>query len=129
MIKLLFNIVGTVAVILAILGVFVPLLPTTPFLLLASACYLRGSDRLHRWLMSNKVFGPYIANIQSGRGIPLRAKVTALVFLWGSLLVSAWIVPLLWVRLLLLIPGIGVSIYLLRMKTLSASDGMPAPTK
>jgi uncharacterized membrane protein YbaN (DUF454 family) len=128
-IKLLFNIVGTVAVVLAIIGIFVPLLPTTPFLLLASACYLRGSDRLHQWLLGNRVFGPYLINIQSGRGIPLRAKVSALIFLWASLLVSAWVVPLPWVRPLLLIPGIGVSIYLLRMKTLSAPDETPSPSK
>lgn len=129
MIKLLLNIAGTVALVLAIIGIFVPLLPTTPFLLLASACYLRGSDRLHHWLLSNSVFGPYLVNIQTGRGIPLRAKITALIFLWSSLLVSAWYVPLLWVRLLLLVPGIGVSIYLLRMKTLPVSRRMPAQTK
>lgn len=129
MIKLLFNIVGTVAVVLAIIGIFVPLLPTTPFLLLASACYLRGSDRLHQWLLGNKICGPYLVNIQSGRGIPLRAKVLALIFLWASLIVSAWVVPVPWVRPLLLIPGIAVSIYLLRMKTLSASKATPSPTK
>ncbi|HWL27773.1 MAG TPA: YbaN family protein [Burkholderiaceae bacterium] len=129
MIKILFNIVGTVAVVLAIIGIFVPLLPTTPFLLLASACYLRGSDRLHRWLLGNRLFGQYLANIGSGRGIPLRAKITALIFLWSSLLVSAWVVPLPWVRVMLLVPGIGVSIYLLRLKTLPASGGMPAPMK
>nr|WP_148255982.1 YbaN family protein [Pusillimonas sp. T7-7] len=116
--KILFNVVGTLALILAILGIFLPLLPTTPFLLLASACYLRGSERLHRWLMSNRTLGPYLSNLQAGRGIPLRGKIIALTLMWASLAFSAWYVPLPWVRLLLLIPGIGVTIYLLRMKTL-----------
>lgn len=119
MIKILLNVVGTLALFLAILGIFLPLLPTTPFLLLASACYIRGSERLHRWLLRNQVFGPYLANLQAGRGIPMRTKIMALSVMWASLAFSAWYVPLNWLRPLLLIPGIGVTIYLLRMKTLS----------
>lgn len=119
--KVLLNAVGTLALILAILGLFLPLLPTTPFLLLASACYLRGSERLHRQLMANRLFGPYLANIQSGRGIPMRSKITALCFLWASLAFSAWFIDIAWVRPFLLIPGIGVTIYLLRAKTLPAA--------
>ncbi|NYT61835.1 YbaN family protein [Alcaligenaceae bacterium] len=126
MIKILFNTVGTLALVLAVLGLFLPLLPTTPFLLLASACYLRGSERLHGWLMSNKVFGPYLTNMQNGRGIPMRSKITALCFLWISLAFSAWFIDIPWVRLFLLIPGVGVTIYLLRAKTLPAA---PAQTK
>lgn len=124
MIKILFNTVGTLALILAVLGIFLPLLPTTPFLLLASACYLRGSDRLHGWLLSNKVFGPYLSNLQSGRGIPMRSKITALIFLWTSLAFSAWFIHIAWLRFFLLIPGIGVTIYLLKAKTLP-----PAPAQ
>lgn len=118
---------GTLALLLAVLGLFLPLLPTTPFVLLASACYMRGSERLHRWLLQNRLFGQHLANIQNGRGIPLKTKIVALIFLWSSLGVSAWYVPLLPIRLLLLIPGVGVSVYLLRMKTLVASPGNPGP--
>lgn len=128
MIKILFNVAGTLALFLAILGIFLPLLPTTPFLLLASACYVRGSERLHRWLLGNDIFGPYLANLQAGRGIPMRTKIVALTVMWASLAFSAWYVPLPWVRLLLLIPGIGVSIYLLRMKTLPAEQNLPDDT-
>ncbi|NYT59565.1 YbaN family protein [Alcaligenaceae bacterium] len=127
MIKILFNVVGTLALFLAILGIFLPLLPTTPFLLLASACYLRGSERAHRWLMNNQVLGPYLRNIQSGRGIPLRSKIVALTLMWTSLAFSAWYVPVPWLRLLLLIPGIGVTIYLLRMKTLTPQELKDTP--
>jgi len=121
--KTLYNIAGTVALLLGILGIFLPLLPTTPFLLLASACYMRGSERMHRWLMNQRHLGPYLRNFQAGRGIPLRAKITALAVMWTSLTLSIWIVPLLWVRLLLLVPGIAVTVYLFRMRTLdSATD-------
>ena len=118
MLKILFAIAGTLALLLAILGIFLPLLPTTPFLLLASACYLRGSERMHRWLLGNRIFGPYLDNLQAGRGIPLRGKIIALTLMWISLAISAWYMPVPWALPLLLISGIGVTIYLLRMKTL-----------
>ncbi len=118
MIKTFYNIAGTVALLLGILGIFLPVLPTTPFLLLASACYMRGSTRMHRWLMNQRHLGPYIRNFQSGRGIPLRAKIAALALMWTSLTISMWVVPLPWVRALLLIPGIGVTLYLYRVPTL-----------
>lgn len=117
--KMLFNILGTLALILAILGVFLPLLPTTPFLLLASACYLRGSQRMHRWLLSNRLFGEYLRNYQEKRAIPLRAKIVALLMMWGSILFSAWLVEPLPLKLMLLAIAACVSIYLLRMKTLA----------
>lgn len=120
-IKTFYNIAGTVALLLGIIGIFLPLLPTTPFLLLASACYLRGSERMHHWLMNQRHLGPYLRSYQQGRGIPMRAKITALVLMWPSLAFSMWFVPLPWVRVLLLAPGIFVTIYLFRMPTLDSS--------
>jgi len=121
-IKTFYNIAGTVALLLGILGVFLPVLPTTPFLLLASACYMRGSRRMHLWLLNQRHLGPYIKHFQAGRGIPLRAKVAALAFMWTSLTISFLIVPIPWVRWLLPISGIAVTIYLLRMRTLRPDD-------
>jgi uncharacterized membrane protein YbaN (DUF454 family) len=86
--KLVYNVAGTLAVVLGILGIFLPLLPTTPFLLLASWCFARGSTRLHDWLLSHRVFGEYLRNFEAGRGIPLRAKIVATVLLWSSLLMA-----------------------------------------
>ncbi len=120
--KSLYNIAGTVALLLGIVGIFLPLLPTTPFLLLASACYMRGSGRMHRWLTTQRHLGPYLRNYEQGRGIPLRAKIAAMAMMWTSLSVSIIFVPLMWVRLLLAAIGIGVSIYLLRMPTLDPSE-------
>lgn len=124
--KILLTIVGSIAVILAILGVFLPLLPTTPFLLLASACYLRGSKRMHRWLLNNRVFGEYLRNYEEGKGIPLKAKIIALVLLWASLALSIYKVQIAPLQFMLVMLGIGVSIFLLKMKTL---DTGPADTE
>ena len=116
--KLVLTICGTLSLLLGILGIFLPLLPTTPFLLLASACFARSSTRAHNWLLSHGVFGEYLRNYEAGRGIPARAKVLALVMMWTSLVYAAWRFEPLWLRLLLLAVGAGVSVYLLRLPTL-----------
>ena len=112
--KILLNIAGVIALLLAILGLFLPLLPTTPFLLLASWCFARGSRRLHGWLLSHRVFGEYLRNFEAGRGIPLKAKIVATLMLWGSLVMAmrrfeGWILPA-----LLALTGACVSLYLWR---------------
>jgi uncharacterized membrane protein YbaN (DUF454 family) len=121
--KLLLNLAGCLAVLLGIAGIFLPLLPTTPFLLLASACFARGSDRLHNWLLSHGTLGLYLRNFEAGRGIPARAKVLALVMMWSSIGYAAWRYPLWWIRVLLLLVAVGVTIYLLRLPT------CPRPTE
>lgn len=119
--KFLFNTLGTMFVAIGILGIFLPLLPATPFLLLASACYVRGSDRLHSWLMGNRVLGTYIRNFQQGRGMPLRAKVITIAILWISLLVSAYRLEAPAIRVSLMVVGAGVTLIILRIKTLDES--------
>ncbi len=111
---------GSLSVALGLLGVFVPVLPTTPFLLLAAACFLRSSARLHRWLTTNRLFGEYLRRYQAGEGVPLRSKVVALSLLWLSLGTSIlFAVPgrLWWVRVLLGLIGAGVTWHILRLKT------------
>lgn len=109
---------GSVCLALAVLGVFLPLLPTTPFLLLASACYVRSSERLHGWLMGNRLLGGYIRNFQERRGIPLRAKVLTVALLWVPLAYSIYRLDALWLELLLMLMGVTWSILIFRMKTL-----------
>ena len=109
---------GTIALLLGILGVFLPLLPTTPFLLLASACYLRGSKRLHAWLLSHGRLGQYIRDYEEGRGIPMRAKVIALVMMWASIAHAVTRVDPMWGKAAALLLATGVTIYLLRLPTL-----------
>lgn len=127
--KLVLTICGTLCVVLGIVGIFLPLLPTTPFLLLASACFARSSKRAHDWLLSHGVFGEYLRNYEAGRGIPARAKALALVMMWSSLAYAAWRYDPLWLRLLLLAVGTGVSIYLLKLPTFAgqaATASLPA---
>jgi uncharacterized membrane protein YbaN (DUF454 family) len=110
--------VGTVSVGLGILGIFLPLLPTTPLLLLAAACYARSSQRFHDWLLNHRVFGEYIRNYRDHRAIRYRAKVTAISLLWITIGISIFLVGYLWVRLLLLGIAVGVTWHLLSLKTI-----------
>jgi hypothetical protein len=112
---------GTVFVILGLVGVIVPVLPTTPFLLLAAACYLRSSERLHRWLLGNRIVGEYLRRYRDGDGMSARHKASTIVLLWVGLGASAlFAVPadMAGIKLLLVIVGVGVTVHLLRIKTL-----------
>lgn len=113
---------GSLCIGLAVLGLFLPLLPTTPFLLLASACYVRSSERLHGWLMGNRVLGAYIRNFQERRGITLRAKVTTVVLLWLPLLYSIYRLELFWLEVVLVLMGLTWSVLIFRMKTLKEGE-------
>jgi len=114
-------IIGLAAVGIGTVGIFVPLLPTTPFYLLAAACFFRSSDRLYRWLIGNKWCGPYIRNYREHRAIPRHAKIVALILLWGTIghAVLA-LLDQLWLRILLVTIAAGVTIYLLSLKTLKS---------
>lgn len=116
--KILLNIIGITAVALALLGAFLPLLPTTPFLLLASACFARSSPRLNHWLLNNPLFGKYLKSFQDHKAIPVRGKVTILVLLWVSLAFSIYTVHSLLAKGLLLSIGIAVTLWILHFKTL-----------
>lgn len=118
-IKFVLVITGSLFVFMGIVGVFLPVLPTTPFLLLAVACYARSSEKLYHWLLNNKWLGTYIRNYREGKGIPLRAKVLALLMLWFSIGYSVlFLVPLLLVKGLLLLIAGGVTVHILSIKTL-----------
>jgi len=117
--KLLMIFLGTLFVILGTVGIFLPLVPTTPFLLLAAICYARGSRKFYEWLMNNKLFGSYIRNYLEKRGIPLKTKIVAIAMLWGFILFSAFtVIPLVLVRFLLLLIAVGVTIHILKLPTL-----------
>lgn len=113
-----FNTVGTLSVSLGVLGIFLPLLPTTPFLLLAFACYMRGSECMAHWMLHNSLFGAQLRNFQAHRAIPKRTKIWAISLTWVSLAFSAWLMPVAWARWFLLLPGLFVTVYLWRHKTL-----------
>jgi uncharacterized protein len=103
---------------LDVVGVVIPVLPTVPFVLLAAACFLRGSERRYHWLVSHPVFGPPIAGYLSGRGLRRRAKAVALVTLWAGVGLSVVVlVPLVAADVVLLCIAAAVSVYILRLPT------------
>ena len=109
---------GTIFLGLGLIGIFLPLLPTTPFLLLAAACYARGSQTFYTWLISNKYFGVYIKNYQEGKGIPLKIKVVSIIFLWIAILSSAFfIVTIFFVQIVLITIAISVTVHITSIKT------------
>lgn len=94
---------GTLFVILGIVGIIVPLVPTTPFLLLAAFCYARSSEKLYNKLLNTKWLGEYIKSFQAGKGIPLRAKFVSILMLWLTSGYSIfYIIPLIWVKVIVL---------------------------
>jgi uncharacterized membrane protein YbaN (DUF454 family) len=113
---------GTVSVGVGIAGIFLPLLPATPFLLFAAACYVRSSDKLYRWLLSNRVTASYIANYRAGNGIPARAKVVSICVLWITLAISASMVQIWWVWVILGAVAVGVPLYILSLPTLQSGE-------
>lgn len=101
-------------------GIVLPLLPTTPFLLVAAACFVRSSPRLYHWLIAHPWFGVYIRSYRELRAIPMAAKVMALLLLWPAVTYSGlFVVDNRLVTLLLLLIAVTVTIYLLRLKTLT----------
>jgi len=118
--KGLLVVAGILAVAIGTIGVFVPLLPTTPFLLLAAACFVRSSDRLYTWLMHHRWFGSYIRNYREHRAITRRAKVFTVTLLWTVIGYSAvFVAEAWWLRALLGVIAVGVTIHLLQLKTLT----------
>jgi uncharacterized membrane protein YbaN (DUF454 family) len=110
--------VGVLSIGLAAAGILLPLLPTTPFLLLAAACFVRSSDRLYQWLITHRWFGSYIKNYREHRAITRRAKVIILLLLWVTLGYAAiGVASALAVRVLLLLIGVGVTLHILKLRT------------
>lgn len=114
---------GTICVGLGALGIFLPLLPTTPFLLLAAACYIRSSEKFYRWLIANRWFGSYIRNYREGRGVPRSTKVIAIGLLWITIGYSAlFVVGSLFFRAILILIAVGVTTHLVLLKTYRRQD-------
>ncbi len=122
--RALFIALGSLFVAIGVLGVFLPLLPATVFFLLAAACYARGSERAHRWLMTNRFFGRRLRDYREARGATALTKAVTIVALWAGLGVSAWLLgPPAWVypawaHALLAAVGVGVTAHMLRLRTL-----------
>jgi uncharacterized membrane protein YbaN (DUF454 family) len=114
---------GTLSTALGIIGIFVPILPTTPFLLLAAACYMRSSERFYQWLINNRVFGSYIRNYIEGRGMPVRIKILTILLLWLTIGLSITFgVQNIVVRIILICIAIGVTAHIALIKKRKVED-------
>jgi uncharacterized membrane protein YbaN (DUF454 family) len=117
--KLIYNIIGTVSLVFAFIGIVLPIIPTTPFVLLSAACYYKGSERLHGWLSRNEVFGPIIRDYEEHRGMRKATKVKALTVMWAAVLASALLIlDTLTMRALVLLIAVIGTVSMLRIKTI-----------
>jgi uncharacterized membrane protein YbaN (DUF454 family) len=117
-IRILWNIGGTFFLALGLIGIPLPVLPTTPFLLLAAACYLRGSERMYRWMHTNRYFGDYLSDYRAGKGVPGKTKIYSIATLWAVIGASAYAlrenIP---VVIILAVVAVGVTVHILLIKT------------
>ena len=117
--------VGVICVCLGTIGMALPILPTTPFLLAAAACFCKSSTKMYNWLLNNKWFGDYIKNYKEGKGLPIKTKIVALTVLWATLSISAvffltrflppqFVLPM---QIVMFAVAVGVSVHVLRLPT------------
>jgi hypothetical protein len=120
--KLLYIVFGTISLVLGIIGIILPLLPTTPFLLVTAACYIRSSKRLYTWLINNRYFGSYIKNYRESKIVPKHLKLKALIVLWITIGSSMIIVNRVIIYILLPLIAAAVSVHILSLKTETSSN-------
>ena len=121
--RILLILIGSVSFALGVLGIFLPMLPTTPFLLLSAAAWLKASPSLYEWLLNHRIFGEYIRNFREHRAIPLRVKIISVSMVWLTIgyciiaVVDEWW----WAQLLMALLAIAISWHILSYKTLKKS--------
>jgi uncharacterized protein len=116
--KALWVIPGHIFLVIGVAGTLLPIIPGTIFLLLAAACYFRGSDKFYNWLLDNKYFGKQIRDTREGRGLPLYLKLGTVFFFCGAIAVSlAFIIHNIFIKIFMILMAIGFSAYILSIKT------------
>jgi hypothetical protein len=123
--RTLWLIAGLIMVFLGTIGLVLPILPSTPFLLAAAACFCKSSEKMYYWLLNNKLFGEYIRNYKEGRGLPIKTKITALTVLWATIIISIafflnrllpppLVLPM---QIIMIAVAFGVSFHILKLPT------------
>jgi len=126
LVRVLFNLAGAIALGLGVAGIFLPLLPTTPFVLLAAACFARGSERFHQWLLANRTFGPMVREWEGHRAIPYRTKITAIVLMSLTMAISiTFFVRPVWLKAVLALFGIGLAVWMYRIPSRDRPSSTP----
>ena len=114
---LLLSALGFIFLSLGIVGIAVPVMPTTPFVLLSAMCFSVGNERVSGWLRQNPIFGPYLENYRTKQGISRKLKISSIAFVWAGLGISMVTIQNLQVCLMLSAVGAGVTLHLLMIKT------------
>ncbi|MFX1258784.1 MAG: YbaN family protein [Promethearchaeota archaeon] len=116
-VKGLYFIAGIICLGLGIIGIFLPILPTTPFLLLAAACFARSSERFYNWLLNNRILGSYIRSYKEGKGMPKKVKIFTISMLWITILLTTFVfIQIIWIRYILIIIAIAVTIHIILIR-------------
>ncbi|WP_180994262.1 YbaN family protein [Bacillus sp. Marseille-P3661] len=115
--KFLLLTVGCISIILGLVGILLPLIPTTPFLLLAAACFVRSSPRLYERLMKSKVLGPYIESFRSGEGLPVKSKIKIIVLFLITISYSIYVVKPIAVKIVLMFIALAITAFIIGIKT------------
>jgi uncharacterized protein len=123
LLRVVLLVAGALLLVVAAIGVVVPVLPTTPFLILAAICFARSSPRVYRWLVTNRVFGRHLDDYLHGRGVSWKVRATTLVFLWAVITVSAVVfVDKWWLRVLLFAIAAGVTAHVVLLPRRGAAE-------
>ena len=126
--KNILALLGIISLMLGIIGAFLPLLPTTPFILLSATLFARSSDKLNYWLRNHKIFGQLIRDFADEKSIPLHAKISSVSLIWLSILYATFVVASekFWLQILLVTIASGVTIHILRFKTKKRQSKPPS---
>ena len=116
--KWMWNSIGLLAFVLGFMGLFLPVLPTTPFWLLSAFCFMRGSQQLYNWAMSYRTFNEIVTNFHIHRAIPLRVKIFSISTLWITIIVSCLLINIRWLTIVLTIIATAVTYHILSFRTL-----------
>ena len=117
--RYLLALLGCFFLALGVVGAFLPVLPTTPFLLLSAALFMRSSERLYQWLVNHRLLGTYIRNFRENKAIPLRVKIISVSMVWITLLYCTFFVAYVWwMRVMFIAIAAGVSVHILQYRTL-----------
>lgn len=115
--KKLVIILAVGCIVLGTVGIFIPLLPTTPFLLLAAWLFLKSSPKLYTWLVHNRIYGMYIKNYVERKAVPLKIKLFTIIVLWGVIMSTVvFTIELLWLRIVLIVIAIAVTTHILLIR-------------
>ena len=120
--RIFFQVMGILCVILGIIGIFLPVMPTTIFIILAAWFFVRSSEKYYLMLIRNRMFGRMIRNYREYRGIDSKARIKSLILLWITLGISILLISILWLKLLLVAVGIGVTWHLFALRTLTIDE-------